>query len=40
VWHLPIDPDTRTTRQLVDVVYPDFRLHPADVLTRPRGWQR
>ena len=28
VWHLPNDPDTRTTRQLVDVVYRSGRSTP------------
>jgi nucleoside-diphosphate-sugar epimerase len=37
VWHLPNDPDTRTTRQLVDTVYqqanqPRSRLHQANPL--------
>ena len=29
VWHLPNDPDTRTTRQLVDLVY-QHAGQPAD----------
>ena len=37
VWHLPNDPDTRTTRQLVDIVYrhagtPAARLAPDPAL--------
>lgn len=35
VWHLPNDPDTRTTRQLVDLVYRQAGLPRAKVRTLP-----
>ena len=35
VWHLPNDPDTRTTRQLVDLVYQQAGLPRAKVRTLP-----
>ena len=46
VWHLPNDPDTRTTRQLVDIVYQHagqprakLRAMPAAAAARPRPGQ-
>jgi nucleoside-diphosphate-sugar epimerase len=35
VWHLPNDPDTRTTRQLVDVVYRHAGRHETKVRAMP-----